>query len=114
MADRMRAVSWSQRRARVEELIARHEREKVSFKQIAAESGIVLPTLYSWIQRLRREQCTTTTRSVQPGFVELGAAEVGGDEHSSGVELVLPSGLRVRLDASFHQPTLKRLLAALA
>jgi len=111
MADRLKATSWSERRARVAELLARHEREQVTFKQLAIEAGIVLPTLYAWVQRLRREQRGPVAGSARD-FVELEASD--GVRDASGIEIVLRSGLRVCIDADFHEPTLKRLLFVLA
>jgi hypothetical protein len=115
MADGKR-VDWSVRRSQVEELVQRHERERVTYKQLAIDAGLQLPTLYGWIQRLAREQAASSpsASALRPSFVELKAA---GGVHDSGlgggVELVLPSGLRIRVDASFHEPTLKRLLMTL-
>jgi hypothetical protein len=46
--------------------------------------------------------------------VELKAASgVQDAAPGGGVELVLTSGLRIRVEASFHEPTLKRLLMTL-
>lgn len=107
-------VAWSQRRAQVGELLKRHELLKVSFKQLALEAGFPLPTLYSWIQRLRREGDESEVVNGDPGprFVEL-AASGQREERGGGIELVLATGVRIRVEPSFHEATLKRLLLLL-
>jgi transposase-like protein len=110
-------VDWSTRRAQVEELVMRHERERITYKQLATESGLQLPTLYAWTRRLQRETAASAPSAV-PGsrssFIELNAA-VGMHDSDlrGGVELVMPAGLRIRIDANFHEATVKRLLAML-
>jgi transposase-like protein len=111
-------VDWSTRRAQVEELVLRHERERITYQQLATEAGLKLPTLYTWIQRLRREKAAPSAPSAVAGsrssFIELNAAGgVGDSDLRGGVELVLPSGLRIRVDANFHEAMLQRLLATL-
>lgn len=120
MADGKR-VAWATRRVHVEELLRRHEQERLTFKQLAAESGIALPTLYSWVQQLRRERVSAAVPTApavgsRPRFVELASTPASLDGLAGGgLELVLESapGLRIRVDASFHERTLKRLLVAL-
>jgi transposase-like protein len=117
MADGRR-VKWSTRRGQVQELVLRHDRDGITYKQIARESGLPLPTLYAWIQRLQREQSVASSAAAMSGersrFIELSAAGgVHGSDHQGGIEVVMPSGVRVRVDANFHEPTLKRLLATL-
>lgn len=118
MADAKR-VEWAERRAQVAELVRRHEQEKVAFKQLAAEAGMQLPTLYAWAQRLRREQVPSDGPSApptraRPGFVELAGTGSERDARAgSGLEVVLASGLRIRVAASFEATTLRRLLVAL-
>ena len=114
MADGRR-MDWSLRRAQVEELVLRHERDGVAYKQLAIELKLPLPTLYAWTQRLKRERAepSASASASRAGFVELQAAGGAHDSGFGGVELVLTSGLRIRLDASFHESTLKRLLMTL-
>ena len=84
-------VAWSDRRAEVGELLKRHELEKVSFKQLALASGLPLPTLYAWIQRLRRERNeTAAAASGDPGprFVELAAFGADGRSRSGLVSRI--------------------------
>ena len=108
-------IAWSERRAQVDELLKRHELGKVSFKQLAHEAGYPLPTLYSWIQRLRREgeESAVANGDSRPRFVELAAAG-NGEDSGGGIELVLASGMRVQLASSFDGATLKRLLLLLS
>jgi transposase-like protein len=90
----------------------------VTYKQLATESGLQLPTLYAWIQRLQREKSAPSSPSAMPGqrssFVELKTTGGGRDSAlGGGVEIVLASGLRVRVEAGFHEATLTRVLATL-
>jgi len=111
-------VAWLDRRSRVEELLRRHEVEKLTLKQVAMEAGIPMPTLYAWVRRLRREQTSSakqTGSERSAGFIELKAPGDSCDVQSAtGIELSFRSGVCIRVAESFHEPTLKRLLALLA
>jgi transposase-like protein len=110
-------VAWLDRRSRVEELLRRHEVEKLPLKQIAMEAGIPMPTLYAWVRRLRREPTSAAKQARSErsaGFIELKAPGDSCDLPSAtGIELSLRSGVCIRVAESFHEPTLKRLLVLL-
>ena len=97
------------------ELMRRHDVDGMSYRELAASSGIKAPTLYGWIQRLRREASAGGAVRIAAGFVELAAASRSTPiPCDSGIELVLASGMRVQLASSFDGATLKRLLLLLS
>ena len=113
-----RPVPWTLRRPQVEELVRRFEREGISYRQLAAEAGMPVMSLYNWNRRLRREKRGRERRDeVRPerkGFVEVKSAVALPRAPRDGVvELVLASGLRIRVERNFEEATLKRLLLML-
>jgi DNA-directed RNA polymerase specialized sigma24 family protein len=64
MAERRARREWSKRRGEVRELLKRREREGWTLKELAEAAGIPLPTLNSWVQRLRREESLWQRRSL--------------------------------------------------
>jgi len=117
MADEQR-VPWTLRRSQVEEISLRHERDGISYEQLAAEAGVSLVRLYGWNRRLRRERRDLLRRGkVEPkrkGFVEVKSTVARTSApNGGGIELVLASGLRIRVERDFEEATLKRLLLLL-
>jgi hypothetical protein len=113
-----RPASWATRRSQVEELVLRHEREGIPYKRLASESGLPITTLYSWNRRLRLEKRGLGRQgellAERKGFVEVkSAAAVPKVPNDGGIELLLASGLRIRVERDFEEATLKRLLLAL-
>lgn len=113
---RRRRVAWSERRVQVADLVARHERDGRSYRELALAAGLPLPTVYVWLKRLRCEQVNGAGRSNagRSSFVELASvatepARRDGDDF----EVVVPSGLRIRVGARFDAVALRRLLATL-
>lgn len=97
-----------QRRSHAEmsALLARRDSEGVTFKQLAADSGVPLGTLLSWSRKLRTETTAPATRE-QP-FIELAT------EPASELELRLPSGATISIRPGFDPALLRELVAALA
>lgn len=92
-------------------------------REFAAEIGVNANTLAHWRWRLNARSVAKprpAARSTAPAFVEVVAATgvVGASTEESPVapepfELVLPSGVRVRVSAAFDGGALKRLVATL-
>ena len=90
------------------------ESEKLTYAQLSERSGVPVHVLTYRAAQDRRAQPDAATESV--GFVEvvsaagqMGEPEVGTS--SSGIELVLPGGVRALLDRQFDEGALARLLA---
>ena len=114
MVERVR-VPWSERHERVAELLARHEREGRSVRDLAREVGLPMPAIYGWLKRLRLERAVGgCCASHCASFVELvatPATSVADDDRS--LEIVLRSGLRIWIGDRFDADALKRLVSAL-
>ena len=95
------------RREEIEQLLARKEREGLSYATLAEETGINRNTLASWASRLRRE-----ASSDESGFVELVVGDSGDDEDGA-IELVVDDHFVVRVRRGFDAETLARVLASL-
>ena len=87
-------------------LLARRDSEGLTFKQLAAHSGVPLGTLLSWSRKLRKEATGPATRD-QP-FIELAA------QPTPELELRLPSGATISIRPGFDSALLRELVAALA
>lgn len=101
----------------------------LSAREFAAETGINASSLNSWSWRLRAEErrgqeapmeiADALTGASAAGFVELPMASVSrGVAHSSAcsadqLELVLASGVRIRVPMGFDEATLKRVVDVL-
>lgn len=92
-------------------LLARKERECLSYRALEEETGISRATLASWASRLRREGAANRSQPVAP-FVELIATDPT-EEQTAGLELVVGAHV-VRVRPGFDPATLRRLLAALS
>ncbi len=72
-------------------LIARREREGLTWRQVARDGRVPLATLDWWRRRLREEKSEPNDRT----FVELAPTSVGED--AERIEVVLRSGRRLLL-----------------
>jgi transcriptional regulator with XRE-family HTH domain len=90
-------------RSEYEVLLARKEAEGISYKQLAAETGIPESTLVLWLTRLRKERGDPTP------FVEVRPEA----PPRAGVEVLLASGHRVAVEPNFDEQTLVRVARAL-
>ncbi len=93
------------RREEIEALFALRQRDGLSWKQLAAHSGIPLGTLSSWQQKLSREA------RQRKDFVEIAPAPARRASESL-ITLETAAGLRVHMPADFDADALPRLLAA--
>ena len=110
------------------ERVARWRDSGQSAKEFAASQGLNVWTLRKWSDRLRRENSSSSTslhgataaqkpRSPKTGvgplsFVEVVTSPVGGHTLENGFEVVLPSGVIVRIPTRFEPEGLQRVLAA--
>ena len=108
--ERRRRWSWDQKRAIVAESRLAH----ASVSEICRRHGIGTGQLYTW-----RRELLGARRAGEGCFARV---EVAGEPHrfvgpaagSAGViEIALPDGASVRVDASFDEAVLRRVLAAL-
>ena len=108
--ERRRRWSWDQKRAIVEESRLAH----ASVSEICRKHGIGTGQLYTW-----RRELLGARRAAEGCFARV---EVTGEPHrlvgpaggSAGViEIALPGGASVRVDASFDEAALRRVLAVL-
>lgn len=88
-------------------LLARRDREGLTYRELAEETGVSERTLAWWSWKLRRERREQT----DIGFVELDVAE---ESITGGLEVELATGHRIRVPAHFDEDTLRRLVAVLA
>ena len=97
----------------MERLLARREREQLSYRELSESSGIPLSTLQWWQRRLRRKK-----RQARPErahgprvrFVELAARGPGED---ASFELTLGNGRWLRVLRGFDVQEVRTLLAVL-
>ena len=97
---------WTEREARA--ALAALERSRKPVSVFAAEHGLDPQRLYSWRRRLGGAERTT--------FQELivrPAARISFADGGAPFEVVLPSGVVVRVPASFNSAALERLLEVL-
>src|SRR5271165_2717009 len=108
--ERRRRWSWDQKRAIVEESLSPH----ASPAGIARKHGIGTGQLYTWRRQLlssRLAGAACFARVELAGEPPRLASSAGG---STGMmEIALPGGASVRVDASVDEPALRRVLAAL-
>jgi hypothetical protein len=123
-----------QERTRWVKLVADYESSGLTQREFATERGISFSNLRNWIYRLRHESRPLTDDTKQPGQApESGAAEEGSRllpvrvvasapkaRHDAAapagdglLELVLPSGARLRFAAGTDLGYLQALAAAL-
>src|SRR5262249_47041717 len=80
----------------------------VSPAVFCAQEGGSLPSFYSWKRRLAREALAPASDDSGPRLLPVRL-----HEPSSGIELLLPSGVVVRVAAAADHGTLRSLLALL-
>jgi hypothetical protein len=88
------------------ERIAAQERSGLSVQQFCKEQGLNNPSFYYWRKRLRRQT------PVRFALIETGAAP----QHTYAepcLELVLPTGERLRISAGVNAAALRTVLEAL-
>jgi transposase-like protein len=97
-------------RAEIRRLLELRQSEKLTYSQIAERSGIPVHVLrYRAAQDRGRDGDTAADPA---SFVEVvRAMEPEADLESSGIELVLPGGVRALLARQFDDAALGRLLA---
>jgi transposase-like protein len=88
------------------ERVAAYERSGLSVKQFCEQQQITEQSFYVWRKRLRSQP------SMRFALVETGVAHPQVPVES-GLELVLPTGERLRIDAGVNPTTLRRVLEAL-
>jgi hypothetical protein len=84
--------------------VGRWRASKLSGSLFAANEGVREGTLRHWAWRLGQDE----QRAVEPAFVEV---VVPHQTSGSGVEIVLRSGMRVRVEREFDEATLSRVIA---
>ena len=85
--------------------IAEQERTGVSVKQFCKQQGLTEYSFYAWRKRLRKQA------PVRFALVERGVSP--GPSTETSLELVLPSGERLRIAAGVDAATLRTVLEAL-
>ena len=109
------------------EFVKRWSESGLSAKEFAAQVGVNPHSLRSWRQRLRTKSALkdvsksnmlqyTTVRNNNYGFVEIVAPEMESRpsihaQHSTEpLELILESGIRIRIPTHFDADSLKRIV----
>jgi hypothetical protein len=87
------------------EVLAAHGRSGLSVKQFCQERGITQWAFYAWRKRLREEG------TVRFALVERG--RVRPEPAAVGLELILTTGVRLRIGAGVDGATLRTVLEAL-
>ena len=91
-------------------LLSRRERDGLSLRRLALESGIPVGTLAWWSWRLRQDSGGDRVVEGGGGFVEL----VERRPHApDGVVVVLTSGVRVEVASGFDADLLRSVVEAL-
>ena len=103
----MRRMDRAHRREQIRRLLERRERQGLTYRELARQTGESPRTLAWWSSRLRR------ARSRSRGFVELVAKPASTAPRAGSFEIVLGSGRRVLAPAEFDEGALRRLLAIL-
>ncbi len=114
MAKRAR-VPWSVRRERVVALRSRHERSGRPVRELARDAGLPVAAIYGWLKRLRQETSRDAAADRGAGFVEL-VTDSSMSAPSTGcmAEIVLESGVRIRVGEHFDTDAVRRLVVALS
>ena len=117
--ERRRVWSLEQKR----EVVAESLGPELTPTEVARKHGISSGLLYTWRRRILGEQMALVARA-RPSFtqVEMVAPTVPStvptSEPSSRqpglIEIVLPNGITLRVDADVDEPALRRVLAALS
>ena len=99
-------------RDEVRRLLAQRKAEKLTFQELVDRSGIPIHVFH---HRARQDDIAERIgASTENSFVEVIASSPGraAPNNSTGIELVLPRGVRVQLAPDFDVATLARLLAS--
>ena len=103
------------RREAMRGMLARRERQGLTFRELSEQTGTPVGTLAFWAWKLRQGSGgvrATARRGV--GFVELVAAsEQGSREGSGSIEVVLSNGRRVLVHGEIDEARLLRVVQAL-
>jgi transcriptional regulator with XRE-family HTH domain len=104
------------RREVVRRLLARREREGLTYAELARRSGESAHALSWWAWRLRQEggQDGKPKRARAAEFIEVKLSEEPEGEAASGLELVLASGHRLVIRRGFDEESLRRLVRVLS
>ena len=109
--------SRAERREWIESLLRQRDEKGLTYRQLAARSGVAQATLAGWSWRLRKRRLETAAagriRRHQPGFVELVPPSSEPREGDDRYEVVLRSGHRLLVGSNFSEPILFRLVRAL-
>ena len=92
------------RRAEIAALLARREREGLTYAELAEIAGIAKTTLSWWSWRLRRE------RVDEPGFVEVAVAPGPGEPASRSAITLRCNGVAIEVEPGFDAATLQQAL----
>ncbi len=102
----------AERREQISRLIAERASTGESWRSVAERTGIKYSTLTGWVWRLRREaRSASMLPDARAAFIEVVSTETSNQ--SGTFELVLRGDRRLRVDASFDEPTLTRLVRIL-
>src|SRR5438105_5769662 len=98
--------------------VERRRDSGLTAKEFAAEIGVNANTLSQWRWRLAKEARECEAGNQPPRFVEvIGTSSAkltrGGEPPPEPLEVVLPSGVRIRVTAAFDAATLRRVVATL-
>lgn len=104
------------RREEMRRLLARRDREGLTYAELARRSGESAHSLSWWAWRLRQEdgQRDKAGRARAAEFIEVKLSEEPEGEDATGLELVLSSGHRVLIRQGFNEESLRRLVRALS
>jgi hypothetical protein len=103
----MPGMDRAHRREQIRRLLERRERQGLTYRELARQTGESPTTLAWWSSRLRRE------RGGSRGFVELVPKPGSTTPRPGSFEIVLGSGRRVVAPADFDEGALRRLLGVL-
>lgn len=102
------------RREEMVQLLARRERQGLTFKGLAEQSGVPAGTLASWAWKLRQELPRREAADTpQAGFVELIPGPDAPPAPVGRLEIVLVGGRRVLVSDDVDEDRLVRLVRAL-
>lgn len=90
------------------ERIAEQERSGISVKQFCKERGLTECSFYAWRKRLRQRQ-----EPVRFALVERRAGSRQEGTAQGSLELVMPTGARLRISPGVDSTTLRTVLEAL-
>ena len=91
-------------RSEYEQLLARREREGLTYEELARRTGLNARTLAWWGWHLRRDGASRSA----PAFAEVVTALA--EEQSSGVAIQCRDGMRLLVARGFDGETLRRVL----